>query len=229
MAAKYLKENPESTLNITTDMLQNTDVNIDSFPVCIQKDIPKIESDNNLKINVFKLQNESAKSTCEAKLEPLYLSKNYDDDDVIDLLYFKDHFMYIRDINLFFRTLAHRVYLCRRCMNYFYRKSTLDNHKKKCGEHDYCKITLPPPNSKWSQIKFEKHSFKNRVPFVIYADFESISEPCSSAESNIPVVSVEPPMVKEQNFKKLFKQNASAVGVYVHSDYTHLYSSQYVS
>ncbi|WP_375671641.1 hypothetical protein, partial [Bartonella sp. CL27QHWL] len=80
-------------------------------------------------------------------------------------------------------------------------------------------------NSKLSQLKFEKHSFKNRVPFVIYADFESISEPLlvvsnddSSSNTNNNTIS-----------KKLFKQIASAVGIYVHSDYPQLYTSQYFS
>ena len=44
-----------------------------------------------------------------------------------------------------------------------------------CEKINQCKITLP--NKKNNTLEFKNFGFKNRVPFVIYADFESILKP----------------------------------------------------
>jgi hypothetical protein len=78
--------------------------------------------------------------------------------------------MYIKNINSFFRTNKnYRCHLCFRCLNSFSSKTALFNHKFKCEEHEYCKITIPV-NPK---LEFTKYNFRNRLPFVIYADFET--------------------------------------------------------
>jgi hypothetical protein len=55
-------------------------------------------------------------------------------------------------------------------MNLFKRESTLKEQKLRCQEHDYCAITIPSNPT----LKFTKFNFRNRLPFVMYADFESI-------------------------------------------------------
>ena len=72
------------------------------------------------------------------------MSKDYDSDDVIDLLLYNEHYMYIKHINNFFKTdQKHTKFLCRRCMSAFEQKVTLERHKEKCEVHDYCYVKMP--------------------------------------------------------------------------------------
>ena len=48
-------------------------------------------------------------------------------------------------------------------------------HVIDCQKIDKCKIT--PPSVKNNTLEFTNCGFKNRVPFVIYADFECILKP----------------------------------------------------
>ena len=150
-------------------------------------------------------------------IEPLYLSKEYDSEDAIDILYYNEHYMYLKHIEYFFRKGARRnkMYLCKRCLNAFYTQNKLDNHKKLCGNHDYCKINLPSKDN--NILKFKNYRFKNPVPFVIYADFEAISIALKNKKDTV------------ENTKKLFKQEASSYGIYVKSKYPKLYKSKYYS
>jgi hypothetical protein len=100
------------------------EIKIDSFPVHINY-IKQIERDNriynpltekfdNLSINVFSL--EIKKSLEEIKienceLEPLYLSK--DCENAINILYYENHYMFIKNINSFFR--ANKTNACNLC------------------------------------------------------------------------------------------------------------------
>uniref|UniRef100_UPI003D0B846D hypothetical protein n=1 Tax=Sulfurimonas sp. TaxID=2022749 RepID=UPI003D0B846D len=183
-------------------------IKIDSFPVKI-KDIPKIEKDNNLIINVFECKSQYL-------IEPLYLSENYTSDKAIDILYYEGHFMYLKHIDHFFKTgnHTHKMYLCKRCLNGFYRQDTLEKHKTLCENHDYCKINLPTENN--NILKYKNHHFKNPVPFVIYADFEAISIDVQGTALN-------------ENTKKLKKQIGSSFGAYIKSNYPDLFKSQYYS
>ena len=193
-------------------------IKIDTFPVAI-KDVQKIEKDNNLKINVFGIKGHPD-NILKCVLEPLYLTKEYDSENVIDLLLYNEHFMYIKHLNYFFRNnQSHTKFLCRRCMNAFEREETLKKHKEKCEVHDYCNVTMPAFSN--AVLKFKNYNFKNRVPFVIYADFESINilpedtnEKCNEDSDEVKT-------------KKLKKQIPSAVGVYIHSDYQHLFRDNY--
>ncbi|MCG8431126.1 MAG: hypothetical protein MJA29_08125, partial [Candidatus Omnitrophica bacterium] len=189
-----------------------------NFPICIQKDLHKIEKDNNLKINIFGLKTPSKVDFTikDCTLEPLYLSADNEVDRVtIDLLYYKEHYMCLKDINIFYnKSDGHKKYLCKTCMNAFSSDSALENHIKKCKDQDYCEIKLPTLNK--SNLKFKNHHFKNRVPFVVYADFESINCKIDKEET-----------ASETSTKKLYHQKAAAVAVYIYSDYPNLYQSKY--
>ena len=198
------------------------EIKIDNFPVCVKKDVPKIERENNLMINIFGLKTSkvNSKNILDYTLEPLYLSKCFEDENVIDLLYYKEHYMLLKNIAVFFRNdTQHRKYLCRRCMNAFGREETLLGHKKKCGVHDYCEIKMPEQGK--SNLKFKNYSFKNRVPFVVYADFEATSTPVADKDLSYVKVS--------EKTKRLKTQKASAVGCYIRSDYPALFESAYFS
>jgi hypothetical protein len=142
--------NTQSVINVWNHVSQvgsyrkyENEIKIDSFPVHIN-DVKKIErSNNNISINVFSLEiNKSLEENCE--LEPLYLSKNCE--NAINILYYENHYLYIKNINSFFRTnKTNACHLCFRCLNSFSSKTALLNHKLKCEEHNYCKIITCKP------------------------------------------------------------------------------------
>ncbi|CAC5393555.1 unnamed protein product [Mytilus coruscus] len=66
-------------------------------------------------------------------------------------------------------------------------------------------------------LEFTNHHFKNRLPFVIYCDFEAC---------NIPMQSCTPDPDKSYT-KPISKQEINSYGMYVHSDYPEIYKSQY--
>lgn len=57
------------------------------------------------------------------------------------------------------------------CLNSFQTELKLSNHKNYCQSNKVARITLPYKNK---FIKFRNYNHKMKVPFVIYADFESI-------------------------------------------------------
>ena len=63
-------------------------------------------------------------------------------------------------------------HVCDGCLNSFNSKETLEVHQEFCTD-DGVKAVLPPPDS---TVKFRKAQCGTIVPFVIYADFESILE-----------------------------------------------------
>ncbi|CAG2236577.1 unnamed protein product [Mytilus edulis] len=76
---------------------------------------------------------------------------------------------------------------------------------------------MPKPGK--NILKFNNHHFKNRLPFVIYCDFEAY---------NIPMQSCTPDPNKSY-IKPISKQEINSYGMYVHSDYPEIYKPQYFS
>lgn len=68
-------------------------------------------------------------------------------------------------------------YFCDRCLNYFYSTDKLDEHIRICIEMNSSKIVLPSEDEKW--IEFTNYKNQLDVPYVLYADIESILEPIS--------------------------------------------------
>ena len=63
-----------------------------------------------------------------------------------------------------------KKYFCKRCLNPFNSQKALDKHEEYCGNHEAVKINMP---EKGTMLKFKNYHRGEKVPFVIYADFES--------------------------------------------------------
>ena len=72
-------------------------------------------------------------------------------------------------------------YFCKRRLNKFTTPEKLNEHIEICKENSACKIEVPKPGE---TITFKNFNKSMRVPFVIYADFEAITEKKDSATSN---------------------------------------------
>ena len=68
---------------------------------------------------------------------------------------------------------------CLRCLGHFKTTEILSRHQQLCTGDDYMSVlyVLPMPGSERAQIKFNQFKNTIKVPFVMYADFESILEP----------------------------------------------------
>lgn len=65
-----------------------------------------------------------------------------------------------------------KKYICDRCLHYFSTESRLNEHIVQCNQMNKCKITLPEEQNRW--LSFSNHKNKIEVPFIIYADIESL-------------------------------------------------------
>ncbi|CAC5386013.1 unnamed protein product [Mytilus coruscus] len=97
----------------------------------------------------------------------------------------------------------------------FKEKKHSKNTKKICYDYEPCRTIMPEPGK--NILEFNNHHFKNRLPFVIYCDFEACY---------IPMQSCTPDPDKSYT-KPISKQEINSYGMYVHSDYPEIYKSEY--
>ena len=76
-------------------------------------------------------------------------------------------------------------YLCDNCLNGFKTQESRDSHYEYCTHNEAVKIEMPKKNT---TIKYSNGQHQFKVPFIMYADFESILEPIQGARNdpNIP-------------------------------------------
>ena len=148
------------------------------FPVSL-KQIDKFENQNNYAINVFGYKK---------VVYPLRISKKKE--QVINLLLIANeetnHFCWIKNMS---RLLSsginnhqHKRYFCYRCLNSFKSEKSLNKHTEYCQNNEAVKIEMPMIKDDEGKflgpeyLKFKNHYKKQRVPFVVYADFECFTE-----------------------------------------------------
>jgi hypothetical protein len=149
-----------------------------SFPTQL-KDIHYFEKQNSVAVNVFGFEN---------KVYPLRISKETHD-KCVDLLLISDdtkqHYCWIKNFSrlLSSQTSKHKEkkFYCRYCINPFYTEKALQDHLEYCSNKEAVKIEFP---KKGEFLKFKNYSKSQRVPFVIYADFESFNEKISGPKPN---------------------------------------------
>ena len=145
------------------------------FPVTIDK-IGKFERQNNISVNVFAF---------EDVLFPIYITKEHFGIYVNLLLYSEGitrHFCFIKDLDkLLYDQSTHkaRMFYCRHCLHGFIREDLLQEHEPHCCQHGAQRIELP--NEDNASLYFKDYHKQLKVPFVIYADFESVTAKIDSA------------------------------------------------
>ena len=95
------------------------------------------------------------------------------------------HYCLIKDLNkLLYDQNRHkaRMYYCHYCLHGFIREDLLQDHEPHCCQHGPQRIELP--NEDNAALHFKDHYKQLKVPFVIYADFESLTTKISSATPN---------------------------------------------
>ena len=75
-----------------------------------------------------------------------------------------------------------KIYFCYRCLNSFHSEKSLNKHTEYCQNNEAVKIEMPmfkDDEGKFigpKYIFFKHHYKKQRVPFVVYTDFECFTE-----------------------------------------------------
>ena len=152
------------------------------FPVTI-KQINKIEKKNNIRINVFCYNNKNKEPF------PIHLSEEKFEDEMNLLLIEKDenkHYVLIEDFNKFmYQQTKHkeRKHFCMHCLQCFSSKRVLNNHKENCIIINGTQA-IKMPTEDDNILKFNNFHKQQPVPFVIYADFEAITEKLQGCQPN---------------------------------------------
>jgi len=144
------------------------------YPVAV-KDINRFENLNNISVNVYGL---------DQKVFPMRITKKHDARHHVDLLYLaKDeggHYVLIKDMS---RLVSKQ--LSKNTLKKFHActsQEILHKHLEKCELHGAQRIKMPDQENK--VLQFKKIEAQERLPFVIYADFESILEQKEIAEKD---------------------------------------------
>ena len=142
------------------------------FPVCV-KHYNKIEKQNSININVFGYENKQP--------YPIYISKEKNEDHMELLLITENennHYVLIKDFNKFMYNQTkheHRKHFCMHCLQCFSSDRVLINHKDICIQVNGTQAIKMPTKDN-NILKFNNFHKQQPVPFVIYADFEAITE-----------------------------------------------------
>ena len=89
------------------------------------------------------------------------------------------HYTAIKNISRLLKSLnakKHQGYhYCINCLNGFRTESARDKHYEYCRDKGNVKIKMPSKDEKW--LKYHDGQYQFKVPFVMYAEFESILIP----------------------------------------------------
>ena len=151
------------------------------YPVRLE-DIYKFERQNpSISITVFVHE--------EKGVYPLRNSNNTDREHKIILALIErdgvKHYCLVKNLS---RLLSSQIskhdgkkYFCVRCFNPFNNQKALDKHEEYCGKYEAVKINMP---EKGTMLKFKNYHRGEKVPFIIYADFESCIKSIHTCDQN---------------------------------------------
>ena len=150
-----------------------------TFPVKI-KDIYRFEIQNKISVNVLGFE--------KGNLYPVHVTKERFDRHV-DLLLLSDgkksHYCWIKSMSRLLghqNSHGHRYHYCIYCLQGFTSHRVLEKHQTYCKDHNAQRVELPKEEDKWLYYKDVRKQLK--VPFIIYADFESFQIPISGCEND---------------------------------------------
>ena len=134
------------------------------------QDIPKIESQFNISINLF--------GHSGSKIYPIQISQSTTEKHV-DLLVTSNsetnHYIWIKNFNrLCYNVTKHKAkkFFCKHCIQYFASESILQKHKEDCMLLTKGQAIEMPAEGEITKFKSFRETVK--IPFVIYADLEAL-------------------------------------------------------
>ena len=149
-----------------------------NYPVTTKK-ISKFERMNEISVNLLAIDGKTIYicrkgSNYERKVNLMILEEDQ-----------KKHFVAIKSLE---RLLSMSVskyktkkYFCDNCLNGFNTEKSRDEHYEYCSSNESVKIEMP---DKDPIVRYSNGQHQFKVPFIMYADFESILEPIQGAKNN---------------------------------------------
>jgi hypothetical protein len=200
------------------DFELNLDYSGIEFPVKIS-DIGKIDKKNRINISVIGYRGKK-------QFYPIRISKG-EHEDHMELLLLGDgngklHYVLIKDVNRLLCTVSKtkaKAHYCLHCFHNCVSEEALAKHREVCVEVNGVQATrLPKAGSK---IRFKNRRNCLPVPFVIYADFESILVPNENTKSNAG---------SDESYTERYQTHqACSFGLKSVCHYNDSYSGEYVS
>ena len=150
------------------------------FPLS-QKHYNKVKKQNSIRINVFGYE--------DGQPFPINISKETFEDEMNLLLITKDgkkHHVLIKDFNAFMYNQSkhkERKHFCMYCLQCFSSERILANHVNNCLTINGAQAINMPKQGE-NILKFNNFHKQLPVPFVIYADFETITKKVQRCEQS---------------------------------------------
>ena len=170
------RKDPQRIKKTDKTFINQLDYSSIEFPVTV-KQINKIEKQN-ICINLFGYE--------EKQKFPIFISKEKFTDHMELLLITEgenNHYVLIKDFNKFMFNQTkheHRKHFCMYCLQCFSREDVLTEHKN-ISINGKQAIKMP---EKGDKVYFKNHHKQLPVPFVIYADFEALTEKVQGCQPN---------------------------------------------
>ena len=173
-------KNPQRIKKSDKEYVKTLDYSEIEFPVTT-KQYNKIEKQNEININVFGYENKQpypihvSKEKYENHMELLLITENEN-----------KHYVLIEDFNIFmYNQTKHKEskHFCMHCLQCFSSEIVLNNHKDNCIQVNGTQAVKMPDKDN-NILKYNGFHKQQPVPFVIYADFEAITEKISSCQPN---------------------------------------------
>ena len=98
-------------------------------------------------------------------------------------------------------------FYCLNFFNSFRTENKLKKHKNVCEDHDYCYVEILKEDNKILKCNHGEKSMK--VPFIIYADLESLLEKMSTCHNNS----------KKSSTTKINKHTTSGYSLFTHCSF----------
>ena len=75
-----------------------------------------------------------------------------------------------------------RNFYCLNCLHSFRTEIKLKSHKKACENKGFCGIVMPFENG--NALKFNQYMKSKKMPYIIYADIESMIKKIDGCSNN---------------------------------------------
>ena len=129
-------------------------------------------------------------NTEEIEIRHAYKSKyNLKRENQVIILMITDgkkwHYLAVKKLSALFKGIKSKHdgdFYCLKCLHSFRTENKPKKHKNVCENHDYCYVEMPEEDNKILKYNHGEKSMK--VPFIIYADLESLLEKMSTCHNN---------------------------------------------
>jgi len=159
----------------------------------------------NIPFNIFEIDCDENNKKIKIKK---YLFKSHLDPKGCNLFLYKHHYVLCKNVTVFIGNSKNdrHNFPCLNCLSSYRLDSALKTHQKFCLNHKECIATFPHED----YLEFNNFHFKNRVPFVLYGDFEAWTHKIVTNTAPIK-----------------YQQKALCFGIQTVSDYNNLCKSEY--